>query len=122
MLNYKYMYALMGKTRIFREGIIMKKQNINYENRNFLYEAILQLKNIEECEAFFEDLCTVQELASISQRLVVAKLLIEDKVYADIVDYTGASTATISRVNRTLQCGKEGYNVVFNRLREENKL
>lgn len=97
----------------------MKKQNINYENRNFLYEAILRLKTVEECEAFFEDLCTVQELASISQRLVVAKLLIDDKVYADIVDYTGASTATISRVNRTLQCGKDGYNIVFNRLRED---
>ena len=74
----------------------MKKQNINYDNRKFLYEAILQLKNMEECEAFFEDLCTVQELASISQRLVVAKLLTEDKVYSDIVEKTSASTATIS--------------------------
>ena len=101
---------------------IMKKQNINYENRKFLYEAILQLKDMEECEAFFEDLCTVQELASISQRLVVAKLLTEDKVYADIVEKTSASTATISRVNRTLQCGRDGYNVVFSRLKEQNKL
>ena len=100
----------------------MKKQNINYENRKFLYEAILQLKNMEECEAFFEDLCTVQELASISQRLVVAKLLTEDKVYSDIVEKTSASTATISRVNRTLQYGRDGYNVVFNRLKEVNKL
>ena len=100
----------------------MKKQNINYENRKFLYEAILQLKDMEECEAFFEDLCTVQELASISQRLVVAKLLTEHKVYADIVEKTSASTATISRVNRTLQCGRDGYNVVFNRLKEQNKL
>lgn len=100
----------------------MKKQTINYENRKFLYEAVLQLRNIEECEAFFEDLCTVQELASISQRLVVAKLLTEDKVYADIVNTTSASTATISRVNRTLQCGREGYNVVFDRLREQNKI
>ncbi|MGN0577908.1 MAG: YerC/YecD family TrpR-related protein [Ruminiclostridium sp.] len=100
----------------------MKKQNINYDNRKFLYEAILQLKNMEECEAFFEDLCTVQELASISQRLVVAKLLTEDKVYSDIVEKTSASTATISRVNRTLQYGRDGYNVVFNRLKEVNKL
>ncbi len=93
----------------------MKKQIINSENRNFLYEAILKLQNLEECEAFFEDLCTVQELESISQRLVVAKLLTEDKVYTDIVEKTGASTATISRVNRTLQSGKDGYNIIFSR-------
>ena len=93
----------------------MKKQVINTENRQFLYEAILKPHNLEECEAFFEDLCTVQELESISQRLVVAKLLTEDKVYTDIVDRTGASTATISRVNRTLQSGKDGYSIIFNR-------
>ena len=100
----------------------MKKRQINYENREFLYEAVLQLKNIEECTAFFEDLCTVQELASISQRLVVAKYLTEDKVYADIVGITSASTATISRVNRTLQTGKDGYSVVFDRLRKQGKM
>ena len=94
----------------------MKKRQINYENRDFLYEAVLQLKTKEECESFFEDLCTVQELASISQRLVVAKYLTQDRVYADIVETTGASTATISRVNRTLQTGKDGYSVVFDRL------
>lgn len=93
----------------------MKKQIINTENRQFLYEAILKLQSIEECEAFFEDLCTVQELESISQRLVVAKLLTEDKVYTDIVERTGASTATISRVNRTLQSGKDGYSIIFGR-------
>ncbi len=93
----------------------MKKQIINTENREFLYEAILKLETLEECEAFFEDLCTVQELESISQRLVVAKLLTEDKVYTDIVEKTGASTATISRVNRTLQSGKDGYSIIFNR-------
>lgn len=99
--------------------INMKKQIINHENRNFLYEAILTLKTVEECEAFFEDLCTIQELESMSQRLVVAKLLTEDKVYTDIVNATSASTATISRVNRTLQCGKDGYSTVFSRLDEE---
>ena len=101
---------------------IMKKRQINYENREFLYEAILQLKNAEECAAFFEDLCTVQELASISQRLVVAKYLTEDKVYADIVNITSASTATISRVNRTLQTGNDGYSVVFDRLKKAGKM
>ena len=95
----------------------MKKRQINYENREFLYEAVLQLKNIEECAAFFEDLCTVQELASISQRLVVAKYLTEDKVYADIVDITSASTATISRVNRALTYGSDGYVLTINRVK-----
>ena len=95
----------------------MKKQIINKENRNFLYEAILKLQSIEECEAFFEDLCTVQELESITQRLVVAKLLTEGKVYTDIVEKTGASTATISRVNRTLNyTSNGGYSIVFYRL------
>ncbi len=98
----------------------MKKQIINHENRQFLYEAILTLKSVEECEAFFEDLCTIQELESMSQRLVVAKLLTEDKVYTDIVNSTSASTATISRVNRTLQCGKDGYNTVFSRLEKKD--
>jgi len=93
----------------------MKKLVIDSENRQFLYEAILKLENLEECEAFFEDLCTVQELESISQRLVVAKLLTEDKVYTDIVECTGASTATISRVNRTLQSGRDGYRIIFDR-------
>jgi len=93
----------------------MKKPVINNENRKFLYEAILKLETLEECEAFFEDLCTGQELESISQRLVVAKLLTEDKVYTDIVECTGASTATISRVNRTLQSGRDGYSIIFDR-------
>lgn len=97
----------------------MKKHTINHDNRNYLYEAILTLKTVEECEAFFEDLCTIQELESMSQRLIVAKLLTEDKVYTDIVNATSASTATISRVNRTLQCGKDGYNTVFSRLNDE---
>lgn len=99
----------------------MKKRQINYENREFLYKAILELKTVEECAAFFEDLCTVQELASISQRLVVAKFLTEDKVYADIVNITGASTATISRVNRTLQTGNNGYEKVFRRMNGEEE-
>lgn len=95
----------------------MKKPTINLENRKFLYEAILKLESVEECEAFFEDLCTVQELESITQRLVVAKLLTEGRVYTDIVERTGASTATISRVNRTLNyAGKGGYNNIFARL------
>ena len=74
-----------------------------------LFEAVLTLETMEECYKFFEDLCTVQELKAISQRLQVAKMLNEHHVYTDIVAATGASTATISRVNRSLQYGDGGY-------------
>lgn len=90
----------------------------NDENLNFLFKSILQLENIDECYDFFEDLCTVQELKSLSQRIVVAKMLSEKCVYADIVAKTGASTATISRVNRSLQYGCDGYDKIFERLKE----
>ena len=100
----------------------MKKQIINHENRQFLYEAILTLKSVEECEAFFEDLCTPQELKAISQRLHVAKLLTENCVYNDIVKMTGASTATISRVNKTLNYqAAGGYQIVFDRMKDDEK-
>mgnify|MGYP003291786907 CR=1 FL=1 len=91
------------------------------ENINFLYDAILQIQSKEECAKFFEDLCTVNELKSISQRLVVAKMLTEKSVYSDIVAATGASTATISRVNRSLSYGAGGYDVIFERLNKESK-
>lgn len=90
-----------------------KAKNTDFD---YLFNAVLQLKDLRECYAFFEDLCTMQELISLSQRLRVAKLLSENKVYNDIVKETGASTATISRVNRTLNYGNDGYNVIFERL------
>ena len=77
--------------------------------------------NREECYAFFDDLCTVLELKSLSQRLQVAKMLSEHYVYNDIVAATGASTATISRVNRSLNYGADGYEIVFNRMKEKQK-
>lgn len=86
---------------------------------DLLFEAVLELKTIDECYAFFEDLCTVNELKSISQRIVVAKMLSDKKVYSEIVAETGASTATISRVNRSLQYGCDGYDVVFKRLADK---
>lgn len=89
-------------------------------NLDFMFEAILQLKDINECYDFFEDLCTVTELRAMSQRIVVAKMLRDKKVYSDIVAATGASTATISRVNRSLQYG-DGYERIFQRLDEKNK-
>lgn len=85
-------------------------------NLEYLFKAVLSLENAEECYAFFDDLCTVQELKAISQRLQVAKMLDEQRVYSDIVAETGASTATISRVNRSLHYGSGGYRIVFDRL------
>ena len=76
--------------------------NLHNKNLDFLFKAVLALENVEECYDFFEDLCTVQELNAISQRIVVAKMLSEKCVYTDIVNETGASTATISRVNRSM--------------------
>lgn len=88
-------------------------------NMDFLFDSILKLESREECYKFFEDLCTVNELKSISQRVVVAKMLTEKRVYSDIVAATGASTATISRVNRSLSYGEGGYNIVFERLQKD---
>lgn len=86
---------------------------------DFLFEAILCLKNKEECYTFFEDICTINELLSISQRFEVAKMLREEKTYLEIAEKTGASTATISRVNRSLNYGNDGYDMVFERMEKK---
>lgn len=81
-----------------------------------LFDAILSLESKEECFAFFEDICTINELLSLSQRFEVAKMLREHRTYVDIANKTGASTATISRVNRSLNYGNDGYDKAFERL------
>ncbi len=95
-------------------------KNIRTKEMDHLCEAILCLKNKEECYAFFEDLCTVNELAALSQRYEVAKMLRENKTYLEVAEQTGASTATISRVNRSLNYGCDGYDMVFERLYKDN--
>jgi TrpR-related protein YerC/YecD len=86
---------------------------------DYLFQAVLTLKSKEECYNFFEDLCTISELKDMSQRLHVAKMLREHHVYNDIVSETGASTATISRVNRSLNYGSDGYTTILERLDKE---
>lgn len=81
-----------------------------------LFEAILALRDREECRAFFQDLCTVAELKALAQRMEVAQLLDQGFIYNDILQRTGASSATISRVNRALQYGADGYKTVLPRL------
>lgn len=82
-----------------------------------LFEAILTLETEEECYSFFEDLCTVNELLSLSQRFEVASMLRRHETYLTIAAKTGASTATISRVNRSLNYGDDGYSLVFSRMK-----
>ncbi len=93
-------------------------KEIRTEAISQLFDAILSLKNKEECYIFFEDACTVNELLSLSQRFEVAKMLREEKTYQEIAEITGASTATISRVNRALNYGNDGYDMVFKRLKD----
>ena len=84
-----------------------------YRESKELFEAILALESVEACEAFFEDLCTIKEIQDLSQRYQVAKLLHEKKNYQDISKATGASTATISRVNKCLMYGTGGYRLAL---------
>ena len=84
-----------------------------------LYEAILSLKDLDECKKFFQDLCTVAELRTMEQRFEVALLLSEGMIYNDILDRTGASSATISRVNRSLHYGADGYQAVLPRVKDK---
>lgn len=96
-------------------------KNMKTDAIDFLFDAILSLKNKEECYTFFEDICTVNELLSIAQRVEVAKMLREQKTYLEIAEKTGASTATISRVNRSLNYGNDGYDMVFERMNKDEK-
>lgn len=91
-------------------------KNIKSEEIDYLFTSILTLKDIKECYDFFEDICTVNELHALAQRLHVAKMLRDQNTYLEIAEKTGASTATISRVNRSLNYGNDGYDMVFGRM------
>ncbi len=89
--------------------------------RDYLFEAILTLETVDDCYRFFDDLCTVKEISEMARRMSVAKMLDENTVYNDIVARTGLSTATISRVNRSLSMvSSGGYAIVFDRLKQKN--
>ena len=93
-------------------------KKIRTEAVDYLFSAILSLKDKEECYTFFEDVCTINELLSLSQRFEVAEMLRNKVTYTEISERTGASTATISRVNRCLQYGNDGYSLVLDRLKD----
>ena len=98
----------------------MNKQNKMKRNEE-LYRAILTLKSVDECMNFFDDLCTITELQAMEQRFEVASLLNKGCIYNEILEKTGASSATISRVNRSLQYGQDGYSTVLKRLAEKEE-
>ena len=97
----------------------MSDSKLQSEQMDNLFDAILSLRSREECYQFFDDICTINELLSIAQRWEVAKLLNEKDTYNNIMKKTGASTATISRVNRCLLYGAGGYRLVLDRLKKE---
>ena len=99
----------------------MNNKNKRTDPHHELYRAMMKLQTPEECYRFFEDLCTVSELKAMEQRYEVAKLLDEGMVYNEILEKTGASSATISRVNRCLNYGADGYLVILDRMGEETK-
>ena len=95
-----------------------KLKDVEMDN---LFRGILMLRDVEECYRFFEDLCTVSELQEMSRRMRAAKMLRDNTVYSEIAEKTGLSTATISRVNRCLKYGNDGYSVVLDRLDAEDR-
>ncbi len=96
-------------------------KDLKNENTDLLMKAVLSLKTVDECYSFFSDLCTIAEIKSMSQRMEVAMMLADKKVYSDIASKTGASTATISRVSKCINYGEDGYGLVIKRLKESER-
>ena len=99
----------------------MYRSRIQDETIDRLFAAILVLENQEECYRFFEDLCTISELKALAQRFDVALMLDKERTYVDIARQTGASTATISRIKRSLQYGAEGYKLAIDKIKKQDK-
>lgn len=94
---------------------------LDKQNSDALYRAIVSIQTLEECRSFLEDLCTISELKAMAQRMDVALLLDKGLIYSEVRGHTGASSATISRVNRCLQYGAGGYQVIVPRLRKQEE-
>ena len=99
----------------------MAKRKVNGD-KDFLFECILSLETVEECYDFFEDLCIFREVEEMSKRIRAARMLAENSVYTEVVNETGLSTATISRVNRCLKEGSDGYATVLSRVKKDESL
>ena len=112
-------YATVLKYKKQEKQVGIMSKFLDKRNSDALYRAIVSIRDEEECRRFLEDLCTVSELKALAQRMDVAMLLDEGLIYSEILDKTGASSATISRVNRCLHYGAGGYQTVVARLREK---
>lgn len=97
----------------------MNNRNKRSDPDSALYRAILELQDLDECYDFFTDLCTVSELKAMEQRFEVARLLNDGLIYNEILEKTGASSATISRVNRSLNYGTDAYRTIFERMKKK---
>ena len=116
---YEFSVLKCNSNESATKGDNAMSKKIRTEAVDYLFQGILSLKDKEECYTFFEDICTINELLSLSQRFEVAKMLTDKRTYLDISEKTGASTATISRVNRSLNYGNDGYEMVFARMKEK---
>ena len=114
--NMWYNSPKQGRTAVLPRKELHMASKIKDEKLDFLFQAILTLDTVEDCYSFFEDLCTVSELQEMSRRMQAARMLRANAVYADIAAQTGLSTATISRVNRCLKYGSDGYNKALDNL------
>ena len=128
LFTFKF-YCVKILNSYFKKAFVLKPQKwgrcmnskLKTPSVEQLFEAVLSLENKDECFDFFEDVCTINEILSLSQRFEVAKMLKDKRTYLDISEKTGASTATISRVNRSLNYGNDGYEMVFKRMAEKTE-
>ena len=117
----KWYDIILSPQEIFEKGETALNRKLQDEDMDILFRGILKLKTVDECYDFFEDLCTISELRAMVQRFQVARMLDEGRIYSDIVQETGASTATISRVNKCLVYGSDGYRRMLDRLKEDHE-